>query len=111
MPTVLDLVGVAAVPGDGRSLWPAARGQAVEDRDVYLEALNANLTRHWAPLTALVAGTAKFIDLPEAELYDLAADPGETRNLHARAAGDGGADGPPPVRAARARPAGGAVGR
>ena len=83
MPTVLDLVGVTAVPGDGRSLVPAARGQAVEARDVYLEALNANLTRHWAPLTALVAGTAKFIDLPEAELYDLAADPGETRNLHA----------------------------
>ena len=83
MPTVLELVGVTAVPGDGRSLWPAARGQAVEDRDVYLEALNANLTRHWAPLTALVAGPRKFIDLPEAELYDLTADPGETRNLHA----------------------------
>ena len=111
MPTVLDLVGVAAVPGDGRSLWPAARGQAVEDRDVYLEALNANLTRHWAPLTALVAGTTKFIDLPEAELYDLAADPGETRNLHAAQPETASAGGPPPVRAARARPAGGAVGR
>jgi arylsulfatase A-like enzyme/Tfp pilus assembly protein PilF len=82
MPTVLDFVGVAAVAGDGRSLAAAARGQALEDRDVYLEALNANLTRHWAPLTAIVAGTAKFIDLPQAELYDLAADPGETRNLH-----------------------------
>ena len=83
MPTVLDLVGVPRCPATGAVSWPAARGQPVEDRDVYLEALNANLTRHWAPLTALVAGTMKFIDLPEAELYDLAADPGETRNLHA----------------------------
>jgi arylsulfatase A-like enzyme len=83
MPTVLELVGVTPPAVDGRSLAPALAGQPLEPRDVYLEALNANLTRHWAPLTGLVAGTTKFIDLPEAELYDLAADPGEARNLHA----------------------------
>jgi arylsulfatase A-like enzyme/Flp pilus assembly protein TadD len=82
MPTVLDLIGVVAPAVDGRSLGPAMRGQPLEERDVYLEALNANLTRHWAPLSGLVAGTTKFIDLPLAELYDLGADPGETQNLH-----------------------------
>ena len=51
--------------------------------DVYFEALNANLTRHWAPLTGLVAKGLKFIDLPTAELYDLTADPGERTNLFA----------------------------
>lgn len=84
MPTVLDLVGVAAPAVSGRSLRTAvSSSQALDDQGVYLEALNANLTRHWAPLTGLVAGGLKFIDLPDPELYDLAADPGETRNLYA----------------------------
>ena len=48
---------------------------------MYFEALNASLTRHWAPLTGLVHGGLKFIDLPIPELYDLAADPGELVNL------------------------------
>jgi Tfp pilus assembly protein PilF len=56
-------------------------GRPLDEVDVYFEALNANLTRHWAPLTGLVARRLKFIDLPTAELYDLAADPGETTNL------------------------------
>lgn len=82
MPTLLDLVGVPAAAPNGRSLRPSfSSGHVPDDRGVYLEALNANLTRHWAPLTALVASGLKFIDLPEPELYDLAGDPGETRNL------------------------------
>ena len=51
---------------------------------MYFEALNANLTRNWAPLTGIVAGPLKLIDLPVPELYDLRADPGETQNLYAR---------------------------
>lgn len=82
-PTVLDLVGVAAAPGSGRSLWPSIRdGRPLDDVDVYFEALNANLTRHWAPLTGLVAARRKFIDLPLREYYDLAADPAEGANLY-----------------------------
>ena len=82
-PTVLDLVGVAAPAGQGQSLWPfAATHQPIADTDVYFEALNANLTRHWAPLTGLVARGLKVIDLPTRELYDLAADPGEKTNLY-----------------------------
>jgi tetratricopeptide (TPR) repeat protein len=46
----------------------------------YLEAMDANLTRNWAPLTAIVSGGDKLIDLPLPELYHLPADPSETKN-------------------------------
>ena len=82
MPTVIDLVGVKADVPNGRSLWPFAReGRPVADGGVYFEALNGSLTRHWAPLTGVVHGGLKFIDLPIPELYDLTADPGEQMNL------------------------------
>ena len=48
----------------------------------YFEALNANLTRGWAPLRGMVSGDHKLIDLPVPELYDLTADPTESRNLY-----------------------------
>ena len=54
-----------------------------EDPGSYFEALNANLTRNWAPLTGIVHGGHKLIDLPLPEIYDLAADPGEQRNVYA----------------------------
>jgi choline-sulfatase len=85
MPTVLDLVGVAGVSASGRSLRPLVGGGGSADVPVsYFEALNANLTRNWAPLAGLVSGGFKLIDLPIPELYDLGADPGERSNLYAR---------------------------
>jgi len=76
-PTILDLVGVpAAAQVDGRSL---AR-PAPADRPLYFEALDASLTHGWAPLRGVIQSGWKYIDLPEAELYDLTADPGELRN-------------------------------
>jgi arylsulfatase A-like enzyme/Tfp pilus assembly protein PilF len=81
-PTMLDLIGVAAPASfEGRSLLAAVNAPRVDRPPAYLEAMDANLTRNWAPLSALVAGGYKLIDLPVAELYDLAADPGETSNL------------------------------
>ena len=81
LPTVLDLLGIA-MPArlDGRSLVPAMRGAAGGERLVYFEALDAYLTRSWAPLTGVVADGWKYIDLPEPELYDLVNDPGELHN-------------------------------
>jgi len=77
LPTVLDLAGVAAPPGlDGESLVRPAAG-----RPIYFEALDANLTRGWAPLTGLVRENWKYIDLPLRELYNLDADPVEETNL------------------------------
>jgi arylsulfatase A-like enzyme/Flp pilus assembly protein TadD len=89
MPTVLELIGVSLEVPNGRSLWPFARdGRAIADAGVYFEALNASLTRRWAPLTGIVHGGLKLIDLPVPELYDLAADPGERANVFASRKGD-----------------------
>ena len=77
MPTILDLLGASPPsPVDGQSL---VRARAA-DRPVYFEALDASLTRGWAPLRGVIQGGWKYIDLPDAELYDLATDPGELRN-------------------------------
>jgi tetratricopeptide (TPR) repeat protein len=50
----------------------------------YIEAMDANLTRNWAPLTGIVSDGHKLIDLPRPELYDLTADPAEQSNLFDR---------------------------
>ena len=82
LPTVLDALGVPAPPGlRGVSLLPLARGAASSDESSYFEALSGMLNRGWAPLTGVIRGGGKFIDLPIPELYDLAADPAEQRNL------------------------------
>lgn len=76
-PTVLQATGVAA-PGKrpGRSLLgPAAPGDTT-----YFESLSTNLNRGWAPLRGVLRQGRKLIALPLPELYDLASDPGETRN-------------------------------
>lgn len=80
LPTVVDLLGVAA-PGsvDGQSL-----AQPLDpERAVYLEALEAHLTRNWAPLTGIATREWKYIHLPTPELYARAEDPAEARNLAA----------------------------
>ena len=80
-PTVLDLVGVAAPPQfNGTSVVARVRDGATSP-PAYVEAMDANLTRNWAPLTGLVSGTYKLVDLPTPELYDLRADPTESKNL------------------------------
>src|SRR4051794_1457939 len=83
MPTIADLVGAPIGSTDGRTLRPLAGGEQAEDPGSYFEALNANLTRNWAPLKGLLRGGLKLVDLPLPELYDLNADPGEAHNLYA----------------------------
>jgi arylsulfatase A-like enzyme/Flp pilus assembly protein TadD len=78
LPTIVNLVGVAPpahVDGLSLAALPAA------DRPLYFEALEANLTRAWAPLTGVIAGNWKYLELPLPELYDLRADPAEAVNL------------------------------
>ena len=85
MPTILELIGLdETMPMDGRSLLHAIRGESAPARPIYFEALDAYLTRNWAPLTGVIDGDWKYVDLPEAELYDLAHDPNEHRNVIAR---------------------------
>jgi len=86
VPTLLDLVGEPPLAdADGRTVRPAIAGERpFDDRESYFEALNASLTRDWAPLTGVVRGRHKLIDLPLPELYDLSADPGEQHNIYAQ---------------------------
>jgi arylsulfatase A-like enzyme/Tfp pilus assembly protein PilF len=85
-PTTLDLVGLASQAGiEGRSVIPAMAIGETASPPAYFEAMDAHLTRNWAPLTGVVSGREKLIDLPIPELYDLEDDPHETTNLFARA--------------------------
>jgi choline-sulfatase len=86
LPTILDATGQPPLTDlPGRSLLPAAeRENGASPRPSYFEAMSAMLNRGGAPLTGVLAGRDKFIDLPIAERYDLAADPGEQTNLAGR---------------------------
>jgi arylsulfatase A-like enzyme/Tfp pilus assembly protein PilF len=85
VPTILDALEIEP-PGDlpGRSLLPLLAGRSPNGPPpLYFEALSASINRRWAPLHGLRDGALKYIELPLPELYDLAADPGEVRNLAA----------------------------
>ena len=86
LPTILDAVG-QSVPSDlpGRTLLPRREREAgAAPRATYFEAMSGMLTHGWAPLAGVLVDRDKFIDLPLAERYDLAADPGERTNLAGR---------------------------
>ena len=79
VPTVLGLLGLPVPAGlPGRSLLAAeAAGETS-----YFESLSTNLNRGWAPLRGILKERRKWIALPLPELYDLARDPGEKKNLY-----------------------------
>ena len=82
LPTVLDALDVsAASPTDGRSLLGVALAGRTSPAPAYFESLSASINRGWAPLYGVLRGSLKYIELPIPELYDLATDPGESRNL------------------------------
>jgi arylsulfatase A-like enzyme/Flp pilus assembly protein TadD len=84
-PTMLGLLGLNAPPEfEGRSALPAIAARDGRPPPAYVEAMDANLTRNWAPLTGLITEDYKLIDLPIPELYDLRSDPRETTNLFTR---------------------------
>jgi arylsulfatase A-like enzyme/Flp pilus assembly protein TadD len=81
VPTILHRLGVripSALPGHPLVVGPAG---GTGNSDSYFEAISASLNRGWAPLVGLIHSGRKYIDLPVPELYDLAADPGEKKNL------------------------------
>ncbi len=90
-PTLLALAGVEAPAGlDGASLLPLVPIQASTSapaagaREAYAESYYGRLHFGWSELTSLVGGPGgrfHYVEAPEPELYDLAADPGETRNV------------------------------
>lgn len=71
MPTILDVAGVE----HGGTIFDGG------DRAIYAESLYARIHFGWSELRSLVRGTHHFIDAPHAELYDLAHDGREQRNI------------------------------
>jgi arylsulfatase A-like enzyme/Tfp pilus assembly protein PilF len=83
LPTIADSLGLPPPGGlPGLSLRPGAARPPDGQVASYFEALTASLNRGWAPLTGVLLGDEKFIDLPIPELYDLGADPAEQDNRH-----------------------------
>lgn len=83
LPTMLDAVG-QPVPADlsGRSLLPREeRAAGAPQRITYFEAMAGMLNHGWAPLTGVLVGRDKLIDVPILERYDLSSDAKEQRNL------------------------------
>jgi Tfp pilus assembly protein PilF len=82
-PTLLELAGVAADGVDGQSLVAALSSKRVADHTVYSETMYPRLHFGWSDLASAIDGRYHYIRAPEAELYDLAVDPGERQNLAA----------------------------
>ena len=82
VPTILDAIASTPPPDlPGHSLLGQALGAPPAAAPLYFEALSAAANRGWAPLTGVLRGAEKYVELPLPELYDLSGDPGEQRNL------------------------------
>lgn len=77
MPAILDELHIALPQG----LEPRPIFREVKPRAVYSETFYPRLHFGWSDLHSLTDGAKHFIQAPRPELYDLAADPGETKNL------------------------------
>lgn len=81
-PTVIDLLALPARKDlDGTSLGPGLEGRALGARMAYVETELPFRLFGWAPLRAIRGDGWKLIEAPRAELYDLAADPGERHDV------------------------------
>lgn len=83
-PTVLSLLGMP-VPADlkGMPLLDLMSDQAPVRR-IYSETFYPRLHFGWSELASLIDGRHHYVEGPDPELYDLAADPGEKSNVLAR---------------------------
>jgi arylsulfatase A-like enzyme/Tfp pilus assembly protein PilF len=84
VPTALGLLGMDADRALlGRDLRPLMEGRAVPSDPLYQESLFGRLNCHWAALRGWVKDDWKLMTGAAPELYNLAEDPGELRNLAA----------------------------
>jgi len=84
MPTVLDMMGLKSPASvQGRSLTPLFSKRTIRDAAIYSESFVPELQFGWSALRSLRLGRYKYIGAPKPELYDVARDPAETKNLYA----------------------------
>ncbi len=82
VPTVLSLLDMPLPEGlKGMSLLDVGEAPA---RRIYSETFYPRLHFGWSDLASLTDGRHHYIEGPDPELYDLAADPGEKSNVLAR---------------------------
>jgi arylsulfatase A-like enzyme/Tfp pilus assembly protein PilF len=83
-PTVLDLVGLPPQDGiDGHSLARAVLDPSASlGHRAYSETYFTRYHFGWQHLRALRDGAYTFVDAPTPELYDLAQDPGQLKNVY-----------------------------
>jgi tetratricopeptide (TPR) repeat protein len=80
-PTVLGAVGLPVPAGlPGRSLLGLDAAD-LPAREIYAETEYPRLHFGWSDLSSLIRDRFHYIDGPDPELYDLAADPGERRSV------------------------------
>jgi tetratricopeptide (TPR) repeat protein len=83
-PTVLQFAGIPRPPRfQGQSLLDLSSREMSPEREVYGETLFAKNHFGCSALRSLRSGRYKYIEAPKPELYDLAKDPGEAKNLYA----------------------------
>lgn len=82
VPTVLGLLGLPAPSRvQGRDLLASSKPESARRR-LYAETLYPHEDFGWSALYAIRERDFKYIESPSPELFDLAADPQERRNLH-----------------------------
>lgn len=81
-PTVLGLLGLEPpAPLPGTSLVALATAAEPAPRTIFGETLYPRVQFGWSELASAIQYPYHLIQGPDPELYDLAADPGETRNV------------------------------
>ena len=83
-PSILEYLGIPRpAQFQGRSALDFVRGKApLQEREIYGESLYAHNHLGCAALMTLRTGRYKYVDAPKPELYDLAQDPHELRNVY-----------------------------
>lgn len=79
MPTILQVLGID--PTSKMDGVPLLTGKTVQPRQIYSETYYPRFHFGWSDLHSIVDGDDHFIDAPRDELYDLASDPREQKNL------------------------------
>jgi choline-sulfatase len=77
VPTVIDVLGLEPIPGLVGSSWLSLAGP----RSLYAETYYPQIHFGWQPLTSVIGEGHHYIESTAPELYDLAADAAETKNL------------------------------